>query len=125
MVAEPLKWRVSRRALVSRLLPSPVDAQANFPLMVPRLQALMRLFGLCQRKHLIEVHCELARLDALRQLAQLPPIRREIQDLCVNVPGGSHLLQVHNRGESPPIAHDLKTAGGSFAPHAVYSYSWS
>lgn len=79
----------------------------------------MCLFGLCQRKHLIEVNGELALVDELRQLAQLLSIRAEVKDLRINVPGGFHLLQVHNRDEPPTCAHDLETSCGCLSPHAV------
>src|SRR5438093_13335508 len=63
---------------------SPWHVEHNFALMVPPLQSLMSLFGLFQRKHLIEVDRELARVDELGQFGQLSPIRAKVEQVRIN-----------------------------------------
>ena len=87
--------------------------------MVPRLQSLMSLFGLFQRKHLIEVDRDLTIVDELRQLGQLLPIRAEVEQVRGKVTCGCHLLKINNRDEPPIIAQDLQTSCGCLSTNAV------
>ena len=98
---------------------SSLHAEHDFSLMVPCLQSLMCLFGLFQRKHVIEVDRELGSRDEFCQFGQLSPIRPEIEQLSVNVTRGCHLLKINNRHEPPTIAHNLQTSCGCLSTHAV------
>src|SRR5947209_465009 len=105
--------------IIGRTALSSVDAKHNFALMVPGLQSLMSLPGLFQRKYLIEVDRDLAIVDQLRKLGQLPPIRPEVEQVRINAMCGCHLLKINNRGEPPTIAQDLHTSRGCLSTNAV------
>ncbi len=79
----------------------------------------MRLSGLCQWNYLIEVDCQLTRIDELGEFGQLLPIRPEVEQVRVNVTCGSHLLKINNGDEPATIAHHVQTFCGCLSTHAV------
>ena len=82
----------------------------------------MSLFGLFQRKYLIEVDRELTSVNELRQFGQLSPIRPEVEQLRVNVTcrcDGCDLLKIHNRDEPPTLAHHLQASCCCLSTNAV------
>lgn len=87
--------------------------------MMPCLQSLMRLSGLCQWKYLIDVDSKLTSIDELREFGQLLPIRPEVEQVRVNVTCGSHLLKINNGDEPATIAHHFQTSCRCLSTHAV------
>ena len=106
-------------AATTRTSPTPLHAEHYFSLMVPCPQSLVSLFGLFQRKHVIEVDRELVSVDEFCQFGQLSPIRPEVEQIRVNVTRGCHLLKINNRDEPPTIAHHLQTPCGCLSTNAV------
>src|SRR6185437_4144722 len=67
----------------------------------------------------IKVNRQLTLVHEFRQFGQLSPIRAEVEEVCVNVTGGSHLLKIHNADEPSPLAHDLHTFCRCLSPNAI------